>query len=572
VANSIPAAKQYADRVVELLYQYRDASDKVSLEILEPRPDTEIEQAAIKYGIQGMQLNIGPEPFYFGLAIENEIGESQAISFLDINREGFLEYDISQLIAAVSNPQKKVIGIMSALPVSGGYGSDPMARFSGRPPAEPWLFIQELRRSYDVKDVELTATSIDPAINLLIVIHPKGIKPETEYAIDQFLLRGGRAIVMVDPMSHMDQRAFASPNPQDRFQASFDSNLPTLLPAWGIEMVANKIAGDLNIATRMQTPQGPAEYPDILDLRETNMNQNDITSGNLERMILADAGILKKAENAKYEMVPLLETTNAAAELDAFLIKFGADPNSLRKEFKPGTTKLTLAWKVTGAFDTAFPAGKPAPSAPPDPNNPTPPSEGGPVEHKAKAENPTSVIVISDSDMAADDFSVRKQQILGQVLAMALNDNLNFMNNAVENQLGATQLINLRTRGRSTRPFTRVDELEQAAQAKWKAEEDRLNASLEETRQKLQSLQAGQGEGGRAVLTASQVQEIENFRAQELETKRRLIEVRRNLRQDIEALGTRLKLINIALVPGLIFLLSFLPVAWRSFRMRSTQS
>lgn len=569
VANAMPGIKQYADRVVELLNQYDNSSDQISLEILEPRPDTEIEEAAIKYGIRGAQIR-GQELFYFGLAIENEIGESESIPFLDPSRESYLEYDISRLIAAVSNPEKKTIGIMSALPVMGGFGSDPMARFSGRPESPAWIFTQELQNNFEVKEVPLTATEVEPDIDLLIVVHPKGIKPESEYAIDQFLMRGGRLIAMVDPLSIVDMMSFSSPNPQDRFQASYDSNLPTLLPAWGLEMVPNKIAGDMSLATTlaMNRGEGPSPYPNFLSMKEPNLNQDEIVTANLENVLLANAGILNKKDDAPYEMTPLIETSSSAGEMDAFLLKFGADADSIRKELKSPNQKLTLGWRITGKLKTAFPAGKPAPSTPPNPQQPPP---ADPAPHAAEATEPTSIVVIADADMMADELSVQKQQFLNQVLAMMINDNLNLVNNAVENLLGATELISLRTRGRSTRPFTLVDEIEREAQAKWKAEEDQLNAQLEETRQRIQALQAGRGESqAGTVLSATQLAEIEKFREQERETKKRLIEVRRNLRQDIEALGTRLKLVNIALVPGIIFLLSFLPVAWRSFRMRSS--
>lgn len=564
-ANAAPGIKQYADRVIELLRQYANISKgKITLEILDPRPDTDIEEAAVKYGLKAAPL-ANRENFYFGLVIENEVGDQQSIPFLDVNRENFLEYDITRLISAVSTPKKKVIGIMSALPMMGGYGGDPMARLSGRPPGEAWVFVEELKNSYEVKEIAMTAKEIDSTIDLLMVVHPKAITPATEYAIDQYLMRGGRAVVMVDPLSFVDQANFSSPNPQDRFQANFDSNLPTLLPSWGLELVPAKVAGDLNLATKVSFGQRPGDYPNALSLTQKNLSQKEIISANLENVFMVNAGILKKQEGARYELTPLAETTTGGGEIDAFMLKFGGDADSLRKEFKPSNQKLGLIWKLTGKLVTAFPAGKPASTTPPDPKNPEPEK---PMEHLAEAKEPTSIVIFSDVDMLSDPISVDKRPFLGQTIARLINDNLSIVNNAVENLLGAQELIGLRARGKSIRPFTRVDELEKQAQAHWADEEKSLNTKLEETQRKLRELQSGKAEGQRTVLNASQMAQIETFKADQLQAKKRLTEVRRNLRQDIEKLGVRLKFINIALVPIIVFLLSFLPVAWRSFRMR----
>lgn len=566
-ASGLPQIHQYADRVTELLKQYEAASKgKLSLEILDPRPDTETEEWAVKYGLRPIQIS-PTENLYFGLALVSEVGTEESIPFLDPSREAFLEYDLSRLVSSLSNPEKKTIGILSSLNVMGGPGNDPMARMQGRPPAEPWIFVQDLRRQYKVEAVSPTAESIDDKYNLLIVIHPKQLSAATEYAIDQYLMRGGRLVVMVDPLSVYDQANFSSPDPNQRFSASFDSNLPKLFAAWGIDMPTAKVVADLDLATELRVSQNRIEkHPTFLTLSSKQCNQEEIVSSNLESLVLGNAGALKKKADCPYQVTTLLNTTASAAEIDGFMLKFGSDPDQLRRDFKPGSEKLPLAIRLTGKFKTAFPAGRPAGAKPEDQAAPPPPDK----PHVAEAEKENAVIVISDVDMIADDFSVRKQNLFGQTIAQPINDNLSFMSNAAENMLGSQELISLRTRGKSRRPFTLVDRLEGEAQKRFKAEEDELKKKEEETNQKLTELQSGKDKAGRAILSPEQAAEIESFRHQLADTKTKLRGVRRNLRQDIEQLGSTLKFINIALMPILVLLAGlFLPAAWRSYKMRS---
>lgn len=556
-ASSIAPVKQYADRVIELLAQFEAAAGgSVTLEVIEPRPDTEAEETALKYGMRALPV-LADENLYFGLAITSELGQEQAIPFLDPSREGYLEYDISRLIASVASSEKKTIGIMSALNVMGGYGSDPRAQFSGQPPAQPWVIVNELRQSFDVEKVEMTVDDIDRSIDLLLVIHPRGITEKAEYAIDQYLLRGGKAIVMVDPHSEYEHANFQSPNPQDRFSASFDSSLTKLFENWGIEMSAGKVIGDRDLGTLVRAQTGEHKYIVWMGLDDSNCNQEEIISAGLENMIFASAGGLRKSEDPSYEIVALIESTASAMEVDAFMLKFGPNPEQLLKNYAPGGRKLAMAYKITGKFETAFPAGAP----------------GGDStsEHLAEAEDETTVIVISDVDFISDRFSVRKQNLLGRQIAFLINDNQSFLNNAIENMMGSQDLISLRTRGRSVRPFTRVDEIEAEAQGKYRSVLEALELELEETNKKLRALESGKDETQRNVLSASQMAEIKKFREQQAETTRKRREVRRDLRQDIESLGLRLKFINIALMPLLVIIASFVAPLWRSRKMRTSQ-
>ncbi len=567
-ANSVPQLRQYAERVLEILKRYESSSGgSIALEVLEPRPDTEIEEAALRHGLRPVQLGQGQEDLFFGLVIVGELGDEQSMPFIAPDREPFLEYDISSLISTVANPVRGTIGVMSALPILGGPANDPMARISGAQPQPAWTIAQELGRSFELVNVPLGASEIGAEIDLLLVIHPKAIPPASEYAIDQFVLRGGRVIALVDPLAMVEMMSSGDSTPQDRMSKNYESNLPKLLPAWGLDYEDGKVVGDVNLATAMRMGGGAGgEYPNFLTLSLDQMNQDEIVSSNMENVFLANAGHFKKSANAKYEMTSLLWSSEKAGEFDAFMLKFGGDPDRLRRDLKPGADSVSMCWKITGKFSTAFPDGPPAgwTPAPADPGADGPSS---PTAALTQGEDETTIIVFSDVDFIADPFSVRKQNFFGTTLATLINDNINLFKNSVEMLVGSQDLINLRTRGRSARPFTRVDELQHQAQLKYKTEEDRLNQELDETNRRIRELEGGRDESGKTVLSASQLDEIKNFRTKLAENKAKLREVRKNLREDIENLGMRLKVINIALMPLLALFLSLVPAAWRSFKM-----
>jgi ABC-type uncharacterized transport system involved in gliding motility auxiliary subunit len=566
--NAIPLIAQYAELITGLLGQYESYSDgMVSYEVLEPEPDSEIEEWAIKDGIQALPAQVaGGDSLYLGLAISSEIGASDSIGFLDPQREDRLEYDISRLISAMSNPEKKTIGVMSAIDVLGSAPANPMMMMNQRqPPPQAWVFLSELKKQFHVRKVELTATDIDNDIDLLVVIHPKGITEGTEYAIDQFILRGGRGLIMVDPLCVAEMMAPNFMDPQARMQATYDSTLDKLFKGWGFEMSKDKVLADFSLATQMSMQSGPVRHPAVLTIGTAQCNQNEIISSDLEQLNVIQAGIIEVRDDAPYEISRLFGSTEKSGELSGFMLKLGVGDDQLKKDFKPRNEAFPIGVRVAGTFKTAFPDGKPGGSDPlPDGDEEGPAPDGG---HLAAADEPGAVVVFADVDLAYDDFIVRKQQPFN--IYLQINDNLNLLNNAVEQLLGSSDLIGLRTRGKSQRPFTRVEELEFQAQEKFKGAEEELVAKLEEAQRKLGELQRGRDKDERALLNPAQVQELKNFRKQQAETKKRLREVRHDLRKDIEALGAKLKFINIALMPLLVLAAGFLPGYLRAARLKN---
>ena len=574
-SSSIPVLKQYGERIIELLKQYESAGKgKIVLEVLEPRPDSEVEEWALKYGLRSIPI-AGVESVYFGLAMVSEIGVEESIPFLDPNREPFLEYDITRLISTLASTEKKTLGIMSALNFMGGYGNNPMAQLSGQPPAEPWVAAQELKRAFDVQEIPMDADEIEDSIDLLLLIHPKSISFDTQYAIDQYLLRGGRAVVLVDPICEYEMMNYQANSPGAMATPAFNSSLEELFGAWGIEMDVNKIVGDPDLAMGVTTPQGVAEkFLAYIGVTDQNLNQDEIVSSNLERMVLAYAGALKIKSDAKYEITTLMESSSAGGEVDAFIAQLTRNPRQLLNEFAPAGEKLAFALKITGKFETAFRAGPPLTIAGPGveiSDEEKAREEEKRENHIAEAEEETTVVVISDVDFISDRFAVQKQRLFNQTIAFAINDNLNFLYNVLENMSGSQDLINLRTRGKSARPFTKVDELELKARDRYKDKEDELSQRLSDTNRRLSELESGKADSAQIItFNAEQLTAIERFREEAAETRSELRVVRLNLREDIERLGWKLKFINIALIPILVILAGFIPSIWRSARIKAT--
>lgn len=556
-AAEIPPLKQYADRVIQLLRQYEASSGgKITVELLEPRPDTEVEEWAINYGLRSVS-RFGAEDIYFGLVLLDEVGSEESMPFLSPDRESFLEYDITRLITSMSSSDKKTIGIMSGLNIMGSDNPDPMAHMRGGPVEEPWAFVSEIKKQYDVKKIETTAKKIDD-VDLLMVVHPKNLSEETQYAIDQYVLAGGRAIILVDPLSVQEQQDFPIQDFNAQFQATFDSDLPSLFKAWGVEMPKGKVVADLDLPTQLRMGNQVVRHPTYISLGKEQCNQEEIASADLESLIVAHAGhikILSGSEDDGLSRTPLIQTSARAGEVDAMMVKMGMDPAGIGRDLKESGEPLNLAVKISGKFKSAFPGGKPGAKEE---------EAAASSEHLLESAAETTVIVLSDVDMLSDQLSVRKQNLFGQTLIMVINDNLSFMTNAAETMMGGFELASLRTRGKSNRPFTLVDQMERDADAKWKDIEQGLVEKEKQTRERLNELERGKDQEERAVLSKSQMEEIQKFRKELAESKKKIREVSLQRRQAIEALGTRVKIINIALMPALVIVASFLPLIWRS--------
>ena len=564
-----PNFKIYAQRVQELLEEYVALSNgMVVLKILDPKPDTDEEEWAQKYGIKPITLPSG-NTVYFG-AVISMLDQEMLLPYFDQRRENFLEYDISQAIQKVGSTSTSKVGLLSVLNLQGGRSMIP-----GQPPAQKWVFLNELEKSVTVENLTLTIEEIPDDINLLIVLHPRSFNPRLRYAVDQYVLRGGRLVVLLDPNARIDM---TSPANQFGQQPQLSSDLPELLKQWGVDYDVSKVVGDLLHATQVNTGQGVMSFPMWMTFRSDSLDQKHPITAQLENLLFVEAGSLKKVADSKTEFTPLLSLSAKSGLIDTFQLRF-ATPDQLSRDMKvDGEAKAVMAI-TTGIFSSAFPNGQPVKEK----KNPEASAAGEESEvseeetplkhpHLLEAAELNSILLFSDVDFLSDQFAVQKLNFLGQTIIQPRNDNLNLMLNAAEHLSGNEALMSIRSRGRFSRPFTRLLAMQRQAQFRHQTEEKLLLSQLEEVQQRLNSLLESAGEQGQSeVILPPEVQvEIEKFREEERQARRKLREVRKILRQDIERLGEGLLLLNMLLVPLIVGIIGLIVYRLRTRLRRKT--
>ena len=538
VVNIPSQIKTFAQRVIDFLSEYEQyGKGRISVEIYDPKPDSEEEEWAIKYGMKGISLPTG-EQVYLGL-VALAADQEAAIAFIDPTHETRLEYDLTRIIARVQTTDRMKIAVFSSLPV---FGAAPMnmGMAGPQPGSEPWFFIQELAKTYDLTKVQPDADRIDPTADLLVLFHPRNMSDTLAFAVDQYILGGGNAIVFADPLSLMD----------DPRMGPGGSIPERLFNAWGITMETGKAVADYTYATQLRNRNNQVETnPMWLSAPASAFFADNLITANLESMLLPVAGAIEKLPDSNYTVEPLVQSSTNSVKVDAF--SHNMNVNAIRRDFKPSGTVHNLAVRISGTFKTAFPDGKP--EAEPKAGEPAPESGAAGAQETLKEGKAASVIVVvADSDLLYDGYYLSQQNLLGFTISNIFNDNLNFILNASEMLTGNPALIGIRSRGTFQRPFTRVQELERKAQDRWLDQEQALVRQVEETNQKLGMLEQQKDAAQRAILSEEQEQEIARFQEEKLKINKELKTVRRNLRAEIEQLGTTVKFVNIFLVPLLI--------------------
>jgi ABC-type uncharacterized transport system involved in gliding motility auxiliary subunit len=536
----------YATRVHDLLREYASLSHgKIIIEDVDPEAFTPEEDEATADGLSGAPTDAG-EMVYFGLVGTNSIDGREVVPFFNQEREAYLEYDISSLLYRLSTPKKPKVGILTSLPMDGGG----MAAMMGGGGAQPYMIYQELAKSFDTEMLDPNLTRIPADVDVLMIAHPAGINQAQSYAIDQFVLKGGRALVFVDPYSEISQAGGQGAGP-------VSSDLPQLLRAWGVAYDANRIVGDRKLAQRVQIgdQRNPvAEYPIWLHLTAANFDNGDQVTANLQVLNLASTGVLSPAKGATTRFMPLVSTSDQAGLLDAGQVRFNPRPQDLMSAIAPAGHPFTIAARISGPARTAYPRGAAmAPGA----------------EPQIKDAKNIDVVVMADSDIFDDRFWVHVEDLYGKKVAAPVADNMAFVINAVENLTGSGDLISLRTRATNDRPFVFVKQLQADAQAQYQQQADALQVNLTDTENRLKALQQGGSINGQPAnanaLTPDQKAEIQRFEHVLADTRRQLRDVQHNLRADIDFWGTVLAWINIALVP---FLVAIFAVALAILRRR----
>ena len=572
LGEQAPAYGAHFQRVRTLLERYRDLSGgKLRLTFINPQAFSDAEDRAVGSGLKGIRLNSEGDMAYFGLVATNTTDNVERVEFFAPERERFLEYDLTKLVNALSNPKKKVVGLISGLPLEGG----PPTQMTRGQPQPPWAILGQIKEFFELKSLQQDVKEIPSDIDTLMLVQPSAMTPETALAIDQFALKGGRVLAFIDPVPEI-ARVFSMG--RDTPKAT---ELEKLLNGWGITIDTSKVAADIAQARRVQFGGGQGQQPSVteyvvwLALDKRALDANDSIVATVESINAASMGSLGIAEKSSLKMQPILQTTERGTLVDADKVSMRPDPLGLLRGYQPGGKRLVLAGRFNGDAPTAFPNGIEPPKAEtkdedkkdgdaakaegdkkePEKNEAEKKAEEKPAQPKGTPPpiktGKLNVIVVADTDLLHDQFWLDERDFLGQKIQIPLAHNAVLVVNALENLTGGEALRDLRGRGVKARPFTVVDEIKRDAEKQYREKEQELQNKLKETEQKLQGIQQ-KGEGGNIILTDKDRETIEKFRSEMLSTRRELRDVKLALNQDIDRLGATLKFVNIAAVPLLI--------------------
>jgi ABC-type uncharacterized transport system involved in gliding motility auxiliary subunit len=585
--ENIPSLRSYANRVRELLEEIEDAADdKVNLSVIDPLPFSEEEDRAAQFRLQGVQIAASPDTIYMGLAGTNSVGDEEVIPFFQPDKEEFLEYDIAKLISTLSQPERQAVGLISGVRMSGDFNPQTQQMQS------PWVIFQQAQQLFDLRILGSDIESVDDEIGLLWIVQPKNLPDKTLYAIDQFILGGGKALIFVDPLAEADPSATPQGMPAGMPPQGQGSNLARLFDAWGLSFTPNEVVGDAALALQVSSGMTgrPVRHLGLLGVTSSQLNSEEVITADLEAINVGMAGHLGAKEDSSITFQPLVRSSQNAATMPTSRFSFLPDPAALQRDFSPTGEEYVIAARLSGNFPSAFPDGPPAvaddgdaegreneeqddePPASAEPENGADAAteeSGTSPSHLSEAAEAGNVIVVADVDMLSDRMWVQVQNFFGQEIANAFADNGTFVVNALDNLSGSNDLIDVRSRASYSRPFTRVADLRAQAEARFQETEQSLQQELEDTERRLTELQSSREDSGNILMTEEQQAEIDRFVDRRAEIRQELRAVQRGLDRDIERLGTVLKSINIGLVP-LLLTVFVLIALWRRSRRGRT--
>ena len=545
--RKLPGTRIYANRVREMLEEYVQRSGgMIELHTIDPLPFSEVEDQAANYGLQAMQAGRGTGSVYFGLVGTNDFDDVIIVPAFQQRNEQFLEYDLTKLIYTLSHPQRAVIGLLSELPLAGGWNP------ATRSPEQPWAVYGAISEMFEIRTMSKDGLEIGPDIDVLMLVHPKQLPTATLYAIDQFVLNGGRLIVFVDPLAETDTTATDLQNPFNENLGEKSSSIPELFEAWGVQFDPSQVVVDRTLALAVNAggPR-PVEHIGMLGLGAAQLNDEDVLTGLLSSVNVALSGHFTLTENATTTLQPLLSATEDSTSLPISRFFYLQDVDSLRDGYEPSGQSHVIAARLSGQIHSAFG------DIPPDNQ------DDAETEHLAQSVESVNIILVGDADMLANHLWVQVSNFFGQSMLSKFANNGDFVANALDNLGGSEALISIRGRASFSRPFEKVETLRRTADEQFRAKEQELQAKLEETKKALTDLQAGQSDSQVLTLSDEQSAEIDQYITRRSEIRKELRQVRHDLDRNIDRLGRNLRLINIALVPSLITLLTLALLVFR---------
>ena len=537
---------EHGRRIEDLLDQYQEyAGSNIELKKINPRRDTDEEELAVNDGIQ--LLN---NAFYVGMAV-SFLDTTEVIPFFDPAKSTTLEYDISRAIKNVLKlkEDRQTIGVMSSLNVWGGPdASNPMAMMNRGAQQPPWFFLRQLQQDFNVERLEATATEISDDIDLLLVIHPKNISDATEYAIDQFVLSGRKLIVFADPLALKDEGN--NQNPQMRIPGMGGaSTLSRLFTKWGVNFENSKVVADFNFRLNQRDPLSRGRImPAYLALGKKAFNQEEIVTRDLGSIRMPYAGSFDVSNLATgLTAKELISSSDQAKLVDGMSSQFNGEKimDSFltgSEDGKPtGTNKFALAVKISGTFTTAFPDGKPGSSGEEEESDEEKTTNSN---HLKESESENHVCLIGDTDLLSEEHFLIQQRFL-------LSQNVSFVQNIVDH-FGDDTLINIRSRNQD-RPFTTIMDLEKEAQSKFEDKLKKLEAEQQAILEKKTKLEST-GEGQNQFTLSIDPEALKDIQKKELEKRRQIREIRKELRSEIDLIQLQIKLANIVSMPALVII------------------
>ena len=570
--EDVPQLRTYGNRVQELLREIVIASEgNLSLRVIDPEPFSEEEDLATQYGVRAVPVTQGGEGVYFGLVaakggadVPDLLRATETMPLIRPDQEEFLEYEFMKIITQVSNPERTVIGLVTQLDIDGGF--DPMTGQG----TQQWMIMDLVRQLYDVRRIDVSSDSIEEDVDILMIVHPQGLSDRFLYAIDQHILRGGDALLFLDP--NADSMVGRSPQ-GNLIPAGMSSELPGLLDAWGLEFDNSKVLTDNELALRVMMGQGQRAVPHLgmLGVQGNFLTQGDIITNRLETINLSSAGAISQSNEGGLSFEPLITSSSDAMLMDRSFVESVTDPNVLFDEFESENRSFVIAARLSGLIETAFPEGQPAIPVTEEESNSDDADEEVSVAEETSSEvdvvneeseiahlstslEPTNIVVFADSDLLTDRLWVQVTQFFGQRIPQPFANNGDLVINAMDNLSGGADLSSIRSRGRYSRPFTKVLALQREADDRLRQEESELSARVAETESALAELNTDEEGNPIGEITPEIQTEIDRFNGELIETRRRLREVRFQLTEDIEQLGSNLKAVNTALVPILLTL------------------
>ena len=547
--------KNFANRIEDLLDEYKDAGNgTIDIQKYDPKQFSDAEDAAIMDGISGQPLVTG-EKIYLGIAVT--CGKKvSTIPFVSPLKEDLLEYSITSAITEVFRDKKRTIGIMSVLPIVGGPPTSAMMQKGIFTMMKPWVFVSLLQKDFNIKKVNMQVQEIDPDIDLLVLFHPAGISKETEFAIDQFILKGGKVIAFVDPFSMVAKNFSKS---DSSLKSKLSSSLPELFKAWGVDFTTDRVVADAIFGRRIRATGKESNFLAVMDIDKKGMNSSDVITSELDTVTMVFSGAIKVKPQPGIKAETLLHSTKDSATITASIAD---NPILSFRTFKADDKVYNTAIRLSGKFKTAFPDGRPS-AIKKSPENKKKYLKDGVAK--------SAVVIVGDSDLLFDQFCIQIQDDpSGRKILRQVNDNLNFSQNLVDALSGDSDIIGIRCRPAMIRPFTRVKNIKAKAETVFKEKILKLENDLKITQNKLNMLQKlKQDKSQQMILSPEQQKELEKFKKQQRKARKDLKILQKEFRQELDHLEIVLKWLNILAVPALIALFGIIFGIVRKFKGRA---